>query len=73
MLIGGAVGDLLKFLGIHNPLFRINVEIIRTDNYYIGKKAQDELGIQYSSINTAIEAGIGICRSASSRLGHNLR
>lgn len=55
MIMGGLLGDFLKFLGINNPLFMTNVKIIRTDNYYTGKKSEEELGITYRPIMDAIE------------------
>lgn len=55
MILLGILGELLKLLGINNSLFMTNVGIVRTNNYYTGKKAQKELGITYRPILSAIE------------------
>ena len=51
----GTIGNLLKYAGIKNEFTMVNMQILCEKNFYLGKKAEIELGIKIKSIDKALD------------------
>lgn len=54
----GYLGDVLRWLGVRTALSSVNMKILRVNNYYTNKKAQDQLGTAFKPIENGIDAAI---------------
>ncbi|MBT6836180.1 MAG: NAD-dependent dehydratase, partial [Bacteroidetes bacterium] len=54
LILIGAFGNLLKFLGIENETTLTNMRILCVDNYYTNKKTKVALNIKFNGIDEAI-------------------
>ena len=59
----GVMGEMLRFLKINTQLGYVNMKILRTQNYYSNQKSIAELGMHYTSVDTAIEDAIDYCKT----------
>jgi dihydroflavonol-4-reductase len=54
LYIVGWVGNMVRFLGVKTDISSVNMKILTIKNFYSNQKAKKTLGIEFSSIDTAI-------------------
>ncbi len=58
LLIGGYMGDMLRWFGVRTRLSSLNVKAICMKEFYSGAKAQRELSLQPTNISAAIQKAV---------------
>lgn len=51
----GIIGDMMRKMGIKTSLSSVNMEVLYTSNYYNNHKSVADFGIEYTSLNKALE------------------
>lgn len=58
LLAAGYTGDLFRRLGMKTAISSVNMKILCVKNYYSGKKAEQELGIEFCPVSEGIKEAV---------------
>ena len=59
LVAAGAVGNVLRWLGVHTPLSVDNLRVVCTKEYYTAEKARQELGLRDTEVRACIDEAVG--------------
>lgn len=63
LLLLGAIGSFLRYLGITTSLSLANMKALCINNYYSNQKSKVDLGISYSSLDNAVKESVDYFRA----------
>ena len=63
LLLLGAIGGFLRYLGITTSLSLANMKALCINNYYSNQKSKVDLGVSYSSLDTAVKESVDYFRA----------